>query len=73
VELSFLEGMMRTMGFAEKWIRLIMLCVSIVSYSVLVNGVPLGQIFPYRRLEQGDLLSPYLFLLVAEGLSPLIV
>jgi hypothetical protein len=44
VEWGFLEGMMRTMGFAEKWIRLIMQCVSSVTYSVLVNGVPQGLI-----------------------------
>lgn len=38
VEWPFLEAMMRTMGFEEKWITLIMTCVKSVSYSVLVNG-----------------------------------
>jgi hypothetical protein len=73
VEWSFLEAMMRTMGFVEKWIYLIMVCVRTVTYAVLVNGVPYGQIFPSRGLCQGDPLSPYLFLLVAEGFSSLIV
>jgi hypothetical protein len=61
------------MGFAKKWICLIMVCVRTVTYAVLVNGVPYAQIFPSRGLRQGDLLSPYFLLLEAEGLSSLIV
>jgi hypothetical protein len=40
---------------------------------VLINGTPYGHIQPNRRIRQEDPLSPYLFLLVAEGLSSLIV
>ncbi|GLT77195.1 hypothetical protein SLA2020_488040 [Shorea laevis] len=72
VEWGFLEAIMRKMGFAEGWISLIMQCVRTVSYSVLVNGSPQGCITPTRGLRQGDPLSPYLFLLCAEGLSSLI-
>jgi hypothetical protein len=72
VEWLFLEGMMRAMGFIERWIQLIMTCVSSVSYSVLVNETPYGKIQPTRGLRHGDHLSPYLFLLVAEGLSSLL-
>jgi len=38
-----------------------------------VNGVPYDNIRPSMGLHQGDPLSPYLFLLVAEGLSTLLV
>ena len=60
------------MGFHEKWIQLIIKCIITVSYSVIINGAVHGSIFPTRGLCQGDPLSPYLFLLCADGFSSLI-
>ena len=48
VKWSYLKATMRRMGFHEKWITLMMMCVSTVSYSVLVNGEPKGKIVPSR-------------------------
>ena len=62
----------RRMGFNENWIMLVMKCISSVSYSVIINGTTYGHIIPSRGLKQGDPLSPYLFLLCAEGFSALI-
>ena len=54
VEWSYLEAIMRKMGFHERWIALMMMCVSTVSYLVLINGEPKGKIVPLRGLRQRD-------------------
>ncbi len=71
VEWIYLESIMRRMGFAERWISLIMECIRTVQYSVLIDGVPKGFIIPSQGIQQGDPLSAYMFLLCAEGLSVL--
>ena len=72
VKWGYLESIMRRMGFCDKWINLMMICVKTVTYSILVNDEPHGLIQPTRGIRQGDLLSPFLFLLCTEGLHGLI-
>ena len=63
---------MLKLGFDEQWVHLAMETVHIATYSVLINGESNGYMNPSCGIKQGDPLSPYLFLLFAEGLSSLI-
>ena len=46
VEWGFIKQVIEKMGFHEKWIKLMMHCITYVSYSILVNGVAYGSITP---------------------------
>ena len=72
VKRGYLENLMRKMCFNERWIGLVIVCVRIVTYSILINGEPQGMIHPTRGIRQGDPLSPFLCLLCTEGLHGLI-
>ena len=72
VKWGFIEKVMERMGFHEKWINLIMSCITTVTYSVLINGVARGCIAPSRGLHKGDPISLYLFLLRTDGFFSLI-
>lgn len=72
VDWGFLMYQMKQLGFDNKWITWMQLCVTTVSYTVNFNGTQIGPINPSRGLRQGDPLSPYLFLFCVEGLSRMI-
>lgn len=72
VDWGFLERMMLKLGFDRNWTDLVMLCVRTVNYTALVNGEPVGPIVPQRGLRQRCPLSPYMFIICAQGLSCLV-
>lgn len=60
---------MLKLGISSRFTETVMRCVSLVSFSVLFHGGGLDAFRPSRGVRQGDPISPYLFLLAAEGLS----
>ena len=72
MEWSFIEAVMRKMGFLEIWITWIMRCITSAKYKVLVNGEPRGNIVPGRGLRQGDPLSSFIFIQCTEALVSLL-
>jgi hypothetical protein len=72
LEWDYLQKIMIRLGFHRLWVDMIMKLVCSVSFSVILNGNKLEGFKPSRGIRQGDPISPYLFLLAAEGLSCLL-
>ncbi|KAK2642951.1 hypothetical protein Ddye_024714 [Dipteronia dyeriana] len=72
VDHTFLDDMLKEMGFGLKWRHWVWNCISSPKFSVLVNGKPSREFELERGLRQGDPLSPLLFNVVAEGLNALL-
>lgn len=51
VKWNYINAMMKGLRFSEKWCRWVMKCISSASYSILINGNPVGRIIPNRGIR----------------------
>jgi hypothetical protein len=66
---QYLRSMLESFGFDKIWVNWILKLTSSAFFSILVNGVPSQPFSPTRGIRQGDPLSPFLFVLMVEGLG----
>ncbi|XP_056842856.1 uncharacterized protein LOC130507579 [Raphanus sativus] len=71
LEWEFISLVLLRLGFHRDVVRCIMQCITSVTYSFLINGLPRGMVVPSRGIRQGDPLSPYIFIMCSEVLSGL--
>lgn len=51
IELDFVNGTLEAIGFSVHMIHLIKLCISSVSYQILINDQPSQMVYPLRGLR----------------------
>ncbi|KAJ0749948.1 putative RNA-directed DNA polymerase [Helianthus annuus] len=73
VNWNFVVNILRQMDFHDKWCSWIMGILKSANSSVLVNGSPTFTFKCEKGMRQGDPLSPFLFLVVMEALSVMVI
>ncbi|GMI92896.1 hypothetical protein HRI_002958900 [Hibiscus trionum] len=73
VDWKFLDMILMKMGFGQRWRSWMFMCISTAKISILINGLPSKPFRIRKGLRQGCPLSPYLFNIIGEALSSLLV
>ncbi|GKB54511.1 RNA-directed DNA polymerase, eukaryota [Tanacetum coccineum] len=68
VRWDFLDDVLKKFGFGDKWCNWIQSCLRSLRGSIIINGSPTEEFQFFKGLKQGDLLSPFLFILIMESL-----
>ena len=73
VDWGFLDHVLERKGFIPKWRSWMRVCLSSISFAILVNGNAKGWVKVTKGLRQRDTLSPFLFTLVADVLNRMMI
>lgn len=69
LEWSFIYRTLVYFKFPPKITNLIMNCITTSNIAILINGTSTNYFKPTRGIRQGDLFSPFIFVLCIEMLS----
>ena len=69
---TYIKHILLAFSLNATWMRWIMNLISSANFSILINGSPSPPFHSSRGICQGDPLSQFVFVLMAEGLSCLL-
>lgn len=67
VEWSYMEKVLVKMGFQNRWMKLMMVCITTASYSILIIREPHGNITPQEDFNRETLSLHKIFSCVLKG------